>query len=123
MLTITNKQIESMEVVVEDKNIKTLIGLLQKDYPEHYIKKNENEWPTYIKQKILLAKSWEIAATENQFLVILATLEYPQHFAGDIPEWMAELMEWPEREENDKLVLLYKELIKRSETPTEISNN
>jgi hypothetical protein len=123
MFTITNKQLESMELVVEDQNIRNLMGLLKRDYPEHYIKKNNDEWPPYIKQKISVAKSWEIATFENQFLVVLATLEYPQHFSGEIPAWVTEIMEWPDREENDKLILLYKELIKRSEPPTKESDN
>lgn len=107
-----------MEGEVELQNIGNLIQVLKKDYAYLYNTKPENEWPDFIKQKISLAKSWEIYAIENQFLVLLATLEYPRNFSGDIPDWMKEIMEWPERQENDKLVLLFKELIKKSENPT-----
>jgi hypothetical protein len=115
MLTITHKQLQAMESEVELQNIDNLIYVLKNDYTYLYDLKKENEWKGFIKEKIALANTWEIRSIENQFLVVLATLEYPNHFSGDIPGWINDIMEWPERPENDKLVLLFKELIKKSE--------
>lgn len=121
MFTISNEQLKIMEEMVAEKNLTELIETIKTDYPQHYTKYSPEDWQGYLKKQITQAKEWEIETFPNQFLLVLATLEYPQHFTNEIPIWMKEEMEWPERDEDDKMVILFKELIKRS--PETVNTN
>ena len=114
MFTISNQQLKIMGEMVAEKNLNDLIKTLKKNYPQHYNKHSPENWPGYVRKQITQAREWDIETFPNQFLLVLATLEYPQHFTNEIPPWMKEEMEWPERDEDDKMVILFKELIKRS---------
>jgi hypothetical protein len=110
-----------MGEMVAEKNLNDLFDTIKKDYPQHHPEYNKEDWIEYFKKQIALANNWGIETFSNQFLYVIATLEYPQHFFNETPQWMKEEMEWPEREEDDKMVILFKELIKRS--PETINTN
>jgi hypothetical protein len=84
--------------------------LIEDEHPEVYKTRAVGEWKPFILSKIKAAMNYGIVDPENMFIFVLTLAEFPQYFHPRMPQWAIDNLTWPERNEEDKIILLCKEV-------------
>ncbi len=111
-MIIKKLQLEQIDNIKLHEFVKSCQKLIEQEHPEIYITRPVNEWESFIINKIKAASHFGIFDSKNIFIFILTLAEFPQYFTPRMPEWAIEMLTWPERDEDDKIVLLCKEVYK-----------
>jgi hypothetical protein len=114
MFTILQKQLDTIEQIKLNELINDCKGILARDHPEIYDTKRPKDWDFFIKKRFSEAEGFGINDAGNQFIYMLITAQYRTVFTPDIPEWVIEILTWPDMEEDDKIIQLGKEVVKQT---------
>ena len=115
-MKITNSQFTKIEKLKSEEFVLTCKNLLKADHPGLYTSKSEGLWSTFIQEKLDQAQSYGILFSGNQFVFVLTTATFPLIMTQEFPDWANDILTWPDRSEDDKIILLCKEIYKRNQT-------
>lgn len=112
MLIIKKQQIEQINDIKLHDFVVSCQKLIEDEHPEVFITREVNDWEPFILAKIKAAMNFGIYDPKNTFIYILTLAESPQHFNPRMPQWAIDMLTWPGRDEDDKIVQLCKEVYK-----------
>jgi hypothetical protein len=114
MLHITKSQFNRLDFQKSEQVLHEIKGILNKDYPDLYLTRSDEGWDVFIRDKMTELKRYDILEAKNQFIFILSSAMYPYILKEPLPDWALEVLEWPGRLEEDKIILLAKEIYLRN---------
>jgi hypothetical protein len=91
--------------------------LIRDEHPQVYCLKDEKEWTLFINLKIKEANYFGIKEYNNMYMYVLITAKYPQYFRSELPVWATQILTKPITKEDNKIILLCKEIFKLNKTP------
>jgi hypothetical protein len=115
MLTIYDNQLNSLRKSLDKNKVELFQETIRNEHGDIYLTKGEEEWTRFINEKIEQSEAFEIFSSKNQFAFIILFAKYSVFLTDTLPDWAFEILAWPSRNEDDKLVLLYKEVYKQVE--------
>ncbi len=117
MLTIKNQQLEQINDIKFQEFVASCQKLIEDEHPEVFKTLPVNDWQPFILRKIKAARHFGIHEPKNTYMFMLTLAESPQYFKPVMPLWATDILNWPGRTEDDKIVQLCKEVYKLNELP------
>jgi hypothetical protein len=114
MLTISKSQIKQIELRISDQLVFDYLRLLKEEHLDLYSTMSEEKWLEIVQHRIEQAKDYEIFSSQNQFAFILTCSSYPSLLPMELPGWAKDILNWPGRNEDDKIILICKEIFKHN---------
>lgn len=115
MLTINNKQFEKIESQKSEQFVLICKTLLKSEHAEIFSTKADNDWLFFIRVRLKQARAFNILLSKNQYVFILSCASFPSMFPDKLPGWAYDILTWPNRSEDDKIVLFCKEIYIRNQ--------
>lgn len=112
MLIIKKQQLQQIDDIKFREFVLTCKKLIEEEHHTVFESKPLEDWDAFILSKIKLANNYGIYSSKNTYMFVLTVASYPQYFQPRMPQWAIDMLNWPQREEDDKIVQLCKEVYK-----------
>jgi len=109
MLLIKKNQIVQLESVKKNNLPEVFFNLIKSEHPDLFSFYSENEWEKKIEKRLEEGRGFGIISSSFLFVYLLTVVSFRFE---ELPDWAIELLNWPGKSEEDKIVLLCKELYK-----------
>ncbi|MES2590338.1 MAG: hypothetical protein V4608_00545 [Bacteroidota bacterium] len=110
MLIIKKQQIEQIKDHKLYDFASTCQQLIKDEHPEIFKTRLEKDWNTFILAKIKAANTFGIYEAKSVYMYILTLAKNPQYFHPRMPQWAVDILTWPGRSEENKILELCKEV-------------
>ncbi len=114
-MIIKNQQLEQINDIKFQEYVLACQKLIEEEHPEVYKTRLPAEWKPFIINKVKAARHFEIYEPQNTYIYVLTLAEFSRYFQPVMPQWAIDILTWPERDEEDKITLLCKEVFKLSQ--------
>lgn len=115
MLIIKKQQLEQINDIKFRDFVLSCKKLIKDEHPEVFATRPSDDWEAFILSKIKMANNYGIYDSKNVYMYVLTIAKYPQYFHPRMPQWAIEMLTWPERNEDDKIVQICKEVYNRNQ--------
>ncbi len=109
-MIIKKQQFDQINDVKFQEYVVACQKLIEEEHPEVYKTRADIEWKPFILNKLKVAMNYGIVDHKNMFIFVLTLAENPQYFHPRMPQWAIDNLTWPDRDEDDKIILLCKEV-------------